>query len=444
MNDLNLVQPTPTQLKEWENVRALLLTATPAFAHIFYELMTVGEHLCVFTDSVPVAATDGKHMAINPATFFRFDAGERLFIVCHEIMHAALNHCYLFEMFSRTGRVPYPDGTQLRWVAPIGNIAVDLIVNAILIDGHVGRFNPDWLHDRTIATPSDDFLSVYRKLFATRKLFTAAPQRTHAPGQGQPGPTGASNSPAQHEGKEGFDQHLAPGTIEGKHPVQAQAEKNEGQWRRVVDAAVEQARMQGRLPAGLERLFARTLEPQVDWQDRLAADIHRTIGNGSWTYENPDEEWADRDIFVPGRASYGAGDVVVGSDTSGSVSAEEISMAYAEIAGIMEQLRPKRLFVLWCDAKVHQVDVLEDAGDLANIPVPKGGGGTSFVPVFEWIAEQDDLQLDGLIFLTDGFGTFCPTPPNYPVIWGCVSPPGQATFPYGEVVYIPRQAKGRP
>ena len=46
----------------------------------------------------------------------------------------------------------------------------------------------------------------------------------------------------------------------------------------------------------------------------------------------------------------------------------------------------------------------------------KGGGGTCFKPVFEWI-EQQDMEPGLLLYFTDAEGEFPLHQPNYPVIW---------------------------
>ena len=63
----------------------------------------------------------------------------------------------------------------------------------------------------------------------------------------------------------------------------------------------------------------------------------------------------------------------------------------------------------------------------------KGGGGTSFIPVFEYI-EKNDLRPDALIYLTDLAGRFPEHEPDFPVIWGAIC---EGTAPFGKVVRIP-------
>ena len=45
-----------------------------------------------------------------------------------------------------------------------------------------------------------------------------------------------------------------------------------------------------------------------------------------------------------------------------------------------------------------------------------GGGGTSFCPVFKFM-KKEGIQVDCLIYITDGFGDAPEEPPPYPVLW---------------------------
>ncbi len=69
------------------------------------------------------------------------------------------------------------------------------------------------------------------------------------------------------------------------------------------------------------------------------------------------------------------------------------------------------------------------------MPAAKGGGGTSFVPFFDWVTKQEEEGAQPLcIYLTDGYGTFPHTPPASPVLW-VVMPGGleSPAFPFGDV-----------
>jgi len=130
--------------------------------------------------------------------------------------------------------------------------------------------------------------------------------------------------------------------------------------------------------------------------------------------------------------------IVVGTDTSGSIFQDKtlLERFIGETAGILEDLNPREVHWVECDTEVKRTCVLHDVDDLrAIIGTVKGGGGTSFVPVFEYI-EENQLVPDALIYLTDMAGTFPAHEPDYPVIWGNIDP-GVTTAPFGKLVLIP-------
>ena len=108
-------------------------------------------------------------------------------------------------------------------------------------------------------------------------------------------------------------------------------------------------------------------------------------------------------------------------------------MFMAEMAGILDDCEPEKLYICWCDAAIGRVDEAEDTGDLMILRAKgaPGGGGTSFIPVFDWIKEMN-IQPAALVYLTDGMGSFPNTEPSYPVIWGNIYP--NAKYPFGDVV----------
>lgn len=449
-NTLSTVTLTPQQEKLWDETRVALMWHMPAFSYIFYEMMdksTPTAKYAIFTDDVPIAATDGSSLMLNPATFFKYTLGERIFICAHEILHCVLNHCIIFLRFARSGKITYPDGVTLPYHHELMNVAADLVINDMLIVGSdekdqtCGTFNTDWLHDRSIATANDSVIDAYRKLFkkAGGKPLKSGQSQGQGQGQGQNGPPApgrGDGTDAVNGGKEAFDKHLDPGTSEGKSPGQAEQERNDAEWTTKVAAAAHAARVQGKLPGMFDRVFGEILDPEVDWSDKIEALFARKVGNSAYDFRKVDRRMVTRDIIAPGRSGRGADTVVIGVDTSGSINDRELDVFFAEMGGILSDIRPHRLLVAWCDANVHRVDEVYDANDLYALRSGKapGGGGTSFRPVFEWLAE-DGIEPDALVYLTDGYGRFPDKAPTYPVIWGSITPNHQ--FPFGDVVDVP-------
>ena len=399
---------TAAQKRAWTETRSLLLWSCPAFTSILYSMLnpTKGELAAKFTKDVPIAATDGTNLILNPDEFFKIALQKRVFVTAHEIMHCILNHCSIMRNARLTGKVKFNDGTVLDYDHDTMNMAMDYVINDLLIEAGVGEFYEKGLHDKSVATGKDSFLDAYKKLDGKKP-----------PGGG------------------GFDVLLDPGTAQGKDPGKADQDRNQAEWDTAVAAAVQSAKMQGKLPSALERFFQEVLEPEIPWSEHIRSFFARKVGGGSFDWRKPDRRLIQRDIYAPARSGYGAGDVVIGFDTSGSIYADKtlIDRFLAEVGGILADIRPMRTFVVWCDAHVHRVDEVDMLTDLMGLK-PVGGGGTSFIPVFDWI-NTEGLSPDALVYLTDGYGTFPSRAPNYPVLWGNTTK--GMKYPFGDVVDVP-------
>lgn len=408
--------------RKWDECRVALAVKCPAFTSIFYNMLNNAgsSNIAFFTEDVPIAATDGTNIVINPKTFFRYHIMEQLFIVAHEIMHAILNHLIMAHHHARVGKITYSDGETLPYDSMLMNIAQDLIINDILVESNTGKFNSEWLHDKSIATGADSCIDVYRKLYKKMESKGGKP--------GQPGNGGGSPV----KGKS-FDEHLKPGETQGKDPNSAAAERNERQWQNEVNAAMTTAKLRGKLPGNLQRLFEGMVTPAVSWQEYIQSFFARKIGSGGYDFRRGDKRLMARDIFTPRRSGFGCGLVVVGIDTSGSIGAKELTRFFAELAGIIDLVKPKLVAAVWCDADVNRVDYLETGADLEELAKKKapGGGGTDFRPVFKWIEQEGEVP-DALVYLTDGYGSFPSRAPEYPVLWGDTCK--QVKYPFGEVV----------
>lgn len=414
MQKINPTTLTEAQKRKWIETRSALLWRCPAFTHILFSMLnpSKGELAAIFTLDVPIAATDGSNLILNPEKFFEFALDERVFIVAHEILHAIFNHCALALPMRRSGFVKYPDGTKIPYDHKTMNTAMDLVINDTLIFDKIGKFPTVGVHDPKIAGRNDSFTDAYRKVFDDQQK------------------NGGSGSGAGGQG--GFDTILDPGTSQGKDPQQAAQDRSQTAWDTAVAAALSAAKMQGKLPAGLERLLGSVLEPEVSWQDHIRGFFARKVGGGGYDWRKPDRRLILRDIIAPARSGNGCGPVVVAVDTSGSIGQKELDHFFAEMRGILDDVRPSLIYVVWCDAKVHKVDEVEDSADVSSLKA-KGGGGTAFEPVFDWVYNEG-IEPDALVYLTDGLGSFPSKAPSYPVIWGDIH--GSVKYPFGDVVSV--------
>jgi predicted metal-dependent peptidase len=110
------------------------------------------------------------------------------------------------------------------------------------------------------------------------------------------------------------------------------------------------------------------LEPYVSWMDQITASMARKVGSGSYDYRRADRRLILRDIFAPSRSGHGAGTIVVAVDSSGSIYGvpKLIERFFAETSGVLTDLKPRKIWLLWCDSEVKRVDDINDEMDLMH------------------------------------------------------------------------------
>jgi predicted metal-dependent peptidase len=406
---------TPQQKQEWQATMSLMMWTCPGFRHLFYKLLKSDAHegyFCVPTESVPVAATDQQHIMINPNPFFKnYNMKERVFILGHEVVHNIYDDVNFLRRCALSGTVPMSDGTTLPFNEGTMQKSMDYRINALLRDSNIGTVPKDALIDDTIAKANDSVVDVYKKVWEDEEN-----------GGKKTGPRGAPG---------GFDIILKPNASKPNAP-----QRNPQQWGVELKKAqiLEAMKAQGRGKGALLQMFEDVLNPVVPWTEHITGIFNRKVGSGGFNWKRPNRRAILQDIFLPSRSGNGAGWIACWGDTSGSVIAH-VNKYLPELKGILEDCQPRRLTVVWCDDGVQRVDELEEPGDVERVQGDgaPGGGGTSVVPVFDWIAEQGGDLPEVFIAFTDGYVDFAEPPPIPVIIW-CMTT--DVVAPYGETVRI--------
>jgi predicted metal-dependent peptidase len=446
---------TPAEQAAWEETLTLFSWDAPAFTHVLYDMLNPegGRSVATFLgpNKVPhwfSMGTNGKRLFIVAERFFSLDLRRRIFGLAHEVCHPMLGHIVASQYYRQRGFIEL-GFKKLPWSDELANFAQDYVINDMLVESRIGTFIEDGLLDKKIATFKDSWIDAYEKLLKECKKqgndlnnpFYGDEQTPDTRGgkhrfdfhmgfgEGEPQPQGKGDPGDEHADLMGPDEPIT------KEQMMAEIEKAQ----QAAAAGVELARARGKLPAALELFAEKILEPTVDWSDVLKADFARKLGTGAYDFRRPDRRLITRSIIAPGRSGFRCDVIVLGMDSSGSIYAvpKLIERWMGESSGIMEEARPREVHVVWCDAKVQRVDILTDPEDVKAMFYrgAKGGGGTSFVPVFEY-AETIPYPIDCMSYLTDGDGTFPDRPPPYPVIWGDISGEPEK-YPFGDVVNIP-------
>lgn len=440
---------SPRHQKEWDDTLTAILYSYGAFGGILYKMMSLaGGKKAWFTKNVWIAGTDDKVLYLNPDNFFILPLKRRIFAVCHEIFHAMLNHAGIFHMYRKAGKIVYPDGKILPYVEEVMQMAADCIINACLVFCRVGEIDPRWYFKPHLIPHTMSLLDAYRVAYKQTNGGATCPKGHPAPGHGNgdnedqvtnDSDDGDQDSDVDSDKQQPFDQHLTPGKGRGKTANEAMNERNKVEWDAAITAARHTMKQMGVGSAGLDRMFGEITKPDYDWINTLRHCFNKTIGMGRETWEHLDPEFIIRGIGSPGRLNYGAGCVIVADDSSGSIDDDMLSTFMSHTGIIIDDVKPKELIVCQCDDEIHQWDYIQSGADLPKKVL--GGGGTSFVPVFQRI-EQEQLKPDVVVYFTDMYGEFPNNPPLYPVIWASITKE-ITVAPFGDVVYIPLQKANR-
>ncbi|MHA2249559.1 MAG: vWA domain-containing protein [Candidatus Kariarchaeaceae archaeon] len=177
---------------------------------------------------------------------------------------------------------------------------------------------------------------------------------------------------------------------------------------------------QGRIPGALKEIINQLINPKLPWHTLLMQHIQHTIMS-DWKWVPANRRMISMDIHLPSTIKEHM-DIIVAVDTSGSISTNELTSFVSETHAIVSSFSSVKMTLIDCDMKIQQVMVIEDGQSIDGRPLPwegrdfKGRGGTSFIPVFEWV-DDDGNRPDVLVYFTDGYGTFPTTTIEYPVLW---------------------------
>jgi predicted metal-dependent peptidase len=353
--------------------RTQLVLDHPFFGSLALRLKLVED------ESVDSAYTDGVVIGYNPAFIDRLTLPETKWLIAHEVMHIALMH--------HTRR---KSRDIKRW-----NKAADYIVNLVL-------------HDAGFTHPQGILFNPSFAGKSAEDIYALLPEE-------------------QSDGDEGIGDNYGEvrDAPDGVDPKQAEA-----QVRVQMAQALQQAKLRGNIPGCVARLVQEILYPPLDWREILRHFVEEaTRSDYSWL--NPSRRYAYQGIVLPSLNSKELGNIVIAVDTSGSIDMDALSRFAAEISAVLESYDTV-IDVLCCDTKIryHQQYGRQDLP--LNIE-SKGGGGTSFIPVFEWVEEQG-VNPCCLIYLTDlECSRFPINEPGYPVLWVQTGNSGYPV-PFGDVI----------
>lgn len=370
---------TPKQRIEKAHVKLMSDKATLVYSAV----LMVGN--VTVSDEVPTAYTNGRDVTYGSEFVAGLSDAELNGLILHENLHKVYQHHWLWKHL-------WKDDARL------ANMAADYVINCEIMA--LSR-----AHSRLVALPEGGLYAPRFEGMDTQQVFTILKQE------------GA--------GGRSMDEHDFEDLDEA---AQVQAAKE-------IDQAVRQGKLLagkqgGDVPRGVEGL----LQPKVDWRQQLQEFMTEVAsGRDDTTWRRPNRRWLAQDMYMPSPVAVSMGPLVVGVDTSGSISKELVSAFLSELVGVCNAVCPEVLHVLDVDAKVaqHRVFAQDQLHEVANITEFKGGGGTDMRAIFEYV-ETNNLRPAAVIVLTDGYTPF-PSSTTVKSLWVITS---DRVSPVGSTIHI--------
>ena len=318
----------------------------------------------------PTAATDGRRFYYNSEFVNSLPLKQLEFLVGHEVLHAVYDH-----MGRRGNRDP-----------KLWNIADDYCVNWDLVEQRVGDKIPIALYDSKYKGMSAE--EVYDDLYENADKINIDDLMKRLLDEHLDG------TPGEGEGEDGDK----PGN--GRPKLSEQEKKEIRNEVKEAVLAAAQASGAGNLPGGVKRMIKDLIEPVMDWRELLQQQIESTI-KSDFTWARPSRRSWHMDAVMPGMKPGEQIDVVIGIDTSGSITDKDLKVFLSEIKGIMEAYDEYKITVLGWDTEVHNVGEFtsDSIEDISNFE-PGGGGGTDPHCVWNYL-QENNIEPKKLIMFTD-------------------------------------------
>lgn len=355
------------------------------FGQPFFGTLTMQLPLVDATDAgwCSTAAVDGRNIYYNRDFFADLDVDEVVFVLCHEVLHVALDH-----FGRRTHRDP-------SW----WNMANDYVINAMLTNDKIGKMPTKKVTEVDDKGETNQRVGLYDEKYSgwtseavyddleKRKVKKQMTLDVHLElgkdgkdGKGGKVPTDADGNPIKIS-----EEDLKAIRDEFKN--------------KVLQAAQAAA---GKMPASLQRLVDDLVEPKINWKDLLQQNIQSCITD-DFTWMRPNRKHMYGGIFLPTLDKDETVDLAIAIDMSGSISDAMAKDFLSEVYGIMSIYADFNISVLCFDTQVYNFRTFtkDTMDDLLKYEC-KGGGGTDFDAFWRYWKDNNIEPKKAVVF-TDGF-----------------------------------------
>ncbi|MGX5609469.1 vWA domain-containing protein [Bacillus cereus] len=382
----------------------------------------------VVTMEVPIAAVNVlnaiSHLYINPITYPNLEKKERIAVLIHEILHLALFHVFRY--------LDLPDDEKHHY---LWNLACDCAINQLIPNNNEialpkGAIFPETFKQWGIDVPKGLSAEEYYEFLKDNQdkipedmnggMDNEDGEGEGKDGNGSPNQNGGGNKQGKGKYK---NWHKKWGETKGSKKINEAAVKNS-----VRKAYTREA---GSIPGNLKRVIEEIIESKIPWTQMFSKYTAKYLKASYLTTFK--RESRRLGALAKGRRQKRKLAVAIIADTSMSIGDENLAQFSGHIVKIWKS--GVKVTVIEADAEI--TDVYEFKGKINRINYA-GGGGTSFIPPFEYI-QKERMEIDLVIYLTDGYGD-APEKFNIPTIWCLVpdgkkpSTPGGGEVKWGDVI----------
>lgn len=351
------------------------------------------------SEKVQAYASNGKRFLYNPEFLAPRSIEEVMFILTNCVMHHVLAH----------------QQRQLGRRGALWQLATDYAINNLLLQ--------NGLHIPKGANYNEEYSNMYaEEIYDHLKEEYYGDLDDAFEGNQAPNPdnTNLHNATTDEEevvnfaNSEMIDDELDPQT--------------ESEWQYAASVSQELAQRKSAMPSGFERLAKKVKSSNVDWRFELYNAINRHMRN-NYAFMPPNKKHIHRGFILPSLSSDTLS-LCVAVDTSGSINESLLSAFMQEFKNIMTNFPAVKIELIIADARVHAHYTFQ-GGEKLDFKL-KGGGGTDYRPVFDYI--ESNLPMSTmLLYFTDGDGFFPRRGPSYEVLWALSRP---AKVPFGRPLQI--------
>jgi predicted metal-dependent peptidase len=365
------------------------------------------------SDTVPTAHTNGRDEVYGREFIDALSIQEVAFVVVHESFHKMYRHLTTWKKL-------WDEDPRL------ANMACDYVINLEIVTRDPNR--------TVVSMPQKDGkpVGLIDRRFAgmnTKQVFDMLKQEQEEGDGGGGGGGGGGDG-------EGIDQH----DWEGANDL-TKEEKEE--LVKQVDQAIRQGmiaaqKMHGKGAGGMSRELTDILEPKVDWREQLREFVNATCAGRDYSsWRKPSRRFLSSDIIMPSLTGERVGNIIIGCDTSGSITNEDHARNLSETDAILTVVTPDKLHIIYWDHTVAAHEIYDDStrGSFRNSTKPVGGGGTN-PGAMEAYLKQHDIKADCIIMFTDGYVPDWGTDWNgAPILW-VITGGGKMVASTGKTIHI--------